>query len=407
MSDPHQVSRDILNHTTRTSSSNQSYKTSQDILRSTREEQPQQAPESPIDPELIDAKDWYDRSEQNRENNPRSRKTLKERLADKISTLKQKYPKTAETTRLVGKYVHEKGKERWQKAAARQVAGSAMPGWGNAAWGAYDAVDTYRDLKAFIQHARNHPELKPHKSQGKPYHRVVKEQREKAAEKLEQSLRKDANYQYGKAEYKDLIGQREYKNGMTPNEVSTRIRAQGDKIRYAEITVEEKLSRIASRHREGMQNFRNKSEQWAKEFERNHQQGDARQEYHWMLQQAEKDLGKGYFNPETNPKGVLAYEKFAEKKLLTRHHHDDVRKACAYGIVCEILTQEKIAAREAVKRNNPDLYAKQHRNFSDHKMREEARRHYNSQKPQELFKTPEQNPTPMPVKDRQIDEIER
>jgi hypothetical protein len=78
MSDPHQVSRDILNHTSQPAKSfdpPQPYKTAQDILRSTKEEQPQQ-PESPIDPQ-----DWYELSERNREAN---RQSTSSKVGDRV-----------------------------------------------------------------------------------------------------------------------------------------------------------------------------------------------------------------------------------------------------------------------------------------------------------------------------------
>ena len=413
MSDPYRVSDDILNQTSQPSKAptpSQPYQTSQDILHATRQEttQGEQTEPEPINPE-----DLYDRfGHQDDKPKPSSRwDTLKQRAASSIDKLEQKYPKTAETVRLLGRYTREKGKERLEKAAARQAAGTSIPAWGNAAMGAYEAWDTYKDVKAFIQHAKTHPDLKPSnlKKQEKPYYQLVQEKREADAKKLEKSLWQDVKAQYGKAEYKDLIGQQEYFNGMTPNEVGTQIRSQSDRIRYVKPTTSEQLSQIASRHPQAMEQYRTKSEQWAKEYELNGHQGNARQEYHWMLQEAEKELGKGYFNPETNPKGVLAYEKFANTHLRAHHSQKEQNKARAYGIVGEVLTQENQSLRESVRKTNPELYeqTKKIRDGEDITARESAFKQFDPQKPQELFTTPEKNQPQTPTKNHDLDEIER
>jgi len=45
--------------------------------------------------------------------------------------------------------------------------------------------------------------------------------------------------------------------------------------------------------------------------------------YHWLLQQAEKELGSGYFNPVTNPKGAIAFDRFAAEHLRVSGFSED------------------------------------------------------------------------------------
>ena len=342
MNDPNQVTQGIL-HSTQTTQQEQ--QTEADTL-------------NPPNPE-----DFYERATYNdRETSSKSRwQVLKENAAQRINRLKERYPETAETLRLSKQYAREKGDERLSKAAARQGAGSAIPTWGNAAMGAYDAWDTYKDLKAFIAHAKAHPDLKPSTvaKQTKPYHEVVKQQRATQADKLEETLWREADYRHGDRRYVELTEAFQHQDGTLVSTTADKIRRQGDKIRHAEPTLEEKLSKAASNHPQAMSEFHYKSAQWAQNYERKGMKGNARERYHQSFQQVEQELGRGYLNPETNPKGVLAFERFSHENLQGRGYSiDDANKACAYGVACEILTKDKEQHFENIRTKHPEEYNK-------------------------------------------------
>jgi len=104
------------------------------------------------------------------------------RIAERIG---ERYPEAKEVARLAGEFARAEGTERVAKAGARQVAGSAVPVIANTSMAIYDAWDTYRDFRQFVDQARKHSDIKPVKDSQtpKPFHELAQQQKEAAANK--------------------------------------------------------------------------------------------------------------------------------------------------------------------------------------------------------------------------------
>lgn len=361
-----QTTRDILQSTTERTSPKSDrphhqksiHENTKELLRATAKEPPKQEEEKlpELEPPGLDFEPDRDR------NNDKSSKSpsLRERVKATVERLGEKYPKTAETARLVGRFVREEGTEVAAKAAKRQAAGTVMPGWGHAAMGAYSSWDTYKDLRAFIDYAKKHPELKPSRlnKQNKPFHEVAKAERDKLATRVEDSYR----LKHGKIQQNQWTGKAQYSSGINTADVGHEARRLSKPIRDTTKSFEERLSESASRVPQQMAEYRRQGEKMARQYERNNMRGKAEEKYQWLLNGAEKGLGKGYFNPESNPKGVIAYERFAREHLhVSGYSKADIDEACKAGVTCTALTakdrelyqelgKKDAAAAEASKR---------------------------------------------------------
>lgn len=272
------------------------------------------------------------------------------RIAERIG---ERYPEAKEFVRLAGEFARAEGTERVAKASARQVAGSAVPVIANTSMAIYDAWDTYRDFRQFVEQARKHSDIKPVKDSQtlKPFHELAQQQKEAAANKHE----KDAWRSVGKPTYNQSADQLELSNGMTPTEYDRQVKSYADRIRYASPTLQETLSSKAHQDSQVVTNFIADSRYKAEQYEKMSMKAGADYKYHWLLQQAEKELGTGFFNPVTNPNGAIAFDRYAAQHLrVSGFSEREVHEAVGKGVCCSVLSPEV-----GYKTNNPSKELKQ------------------------------------------------
>lgn len=258
---------------------------------------------------------------------------------------------------LAVKFARDEGVERVAKAGGRQIAGSSVPAWGNIAMGAYDAWDTYKDFRTFVQYARQHKELKPGNfTSAKPYHEVVSAKNARLDRIASRFDSADRSLFPSKFEYNELAAELK----TEPHILQGAISHFGGKFSNAKESVnslEMIISKGVSRNSDSVSNFSKYSQLRASEHGKMVLMGSASDRYHWLLQQAEKELGSGYFNPSSNPKGVIAFERFAYEHLsVSGFSRQEVKKACSQGLGCHILAESK---------KLPDLVEKYGKSYED------------------------------------------
>lgn len=248
---------------------------------------------------------------------------------------------------LMVRFAREEGTERLAKAGARQIAGSALPVIANTSMAIYDAWDTYRDFRQFVEQARKHSDIKPVKDakNPKPFYEIAQQKKEAEAIKHE----KDEWRGIGKPTYNQSADQLELSNGMTPTEYGRQVKSSADRIRYAPPTLQETLSLKAHQNSQAGKNFIAESRYKAEQYEKMAMKAGADYKYHWLLQQAEKELGSGFFNPVTNPNGAIAFDRYAAEHLrVSRFSEREVHEVVGKGVCCSVLSPEV-----GYKTNNP------------------------------------------------------
>lgn len=236
-------------------------------------------------------------------------------------------------------FIREEGAERVAKAAGRQVIGSSVPVIANTAMAIYDGWDTYRDFRHFVEQARKHSDIKPVKDSQiqNPFYKVAQQQKEAAAIEHE----KDAWRGVGKPEYNQSADQLELPNGMTPTEYGRQAKSSADRIRYAPPTLQEKLSLNAHQNSKAVENFAANSRYMAEQYEKMSMKAGPDYKYHWLMQQAEKELGNRFFNPITNPNAAMAFDRYAAEHLrVSGVPEGQVRGVLEKGICCSVISPD-------------------------------------------------------------------
>jgi hypothetical protein len=222
--------------------------------------------------------------------------------------------------------------------------------------GASYAYDGYKTLREFVELAENFKKneelLQAAKTAKKAFHEIETAAKEKDIQNLQKELARETRK--GKLDIAHNVGDVRNSNQERIDEIHGRIHDATHHPPKLEAVLSQKAALTTP---EATTRFAQRSAFKASEYEKQMMTGGAEGKYHWLLQEAKKELGEGYFNIETHPQRALMFDRFAAEHLyVSGFSKTEVHNALCQSGMCSFTLQQHPGITVSGVRTNQRMY---------------------------------------------------